>query len=206
MSVGALEALERLQIGNRRFVDGHQNQASVTREELEASTRGQKPFAIVLGCADSRVPVELIFDHGIGDLFVVRVAGNVVTPAQFGSVEFAAEQFGTELVVVLGHSYCGAVKATLDHLRRPGGSLSPGLQSIVDRIQPAVESLVDGELAGDPEALLRAGIRANVQESVEQLRRGSPILESLIAADRLHVVGAEYSLNTGIVEFFDGVG
>ncbi len=206
MSVGALEALERLQVGNRRFIEGRPTWSGISREELEASARGQKPFAIILSCSDSRVPAELIFDQGVGDLFVVRVAGNVVAPSQVGSVEFAAEQFGTELVVVLGHSHCGAVKATLDHLRRPGGELSPGLQSVVDRIQPAVESLVEGTLADDADALLRAGIRANVRESVDQLKHGSVILENLISSDRLHVVGAEYSLNTGLVEFFDGVG
>ena len=206
MSVGALEALERLQIGNRRFVEGHQTNAGITREELEASARGQTPFAIVVGCSDSRVPAELIFDQGVGDLFVVRVAGNIVAPSQIGSVEFAAAQFGTELVVVLGHSHCGAVAATVDHLLQPEGEFSPGLQSIVDRVQSAVEDLVGGELASDREALVRAGIRANVQRSVEQLRKGSDILESFIAKDRLHVVGAEYSLNTGIVEFFEGIG
>lgn len=206
MSVGALEALERLQVGNRRFIEGRPTQTGVTREELEASARGQKPFAVILGCSDSRVPAELIFDQGIGDLFVVRVAGNIVAPSQVGSVEFAAAQFGTELVVVLGHSNCGAVKATLDHLSRPGGELSPGLQSIVDRVQPAVEGLVGGDLQDDPEALLRAGVRANVRESVDQLRHGSELVENLIASERLHVVGAEYSLKTGLVEFFDGVG
>ena len=206
MSVSALEALERLQVGNRRFIEGHQTHTGVTREVLEASALGQKPFAIILGCSDSRVPAELIFDQGMGDLFVVRVAGNVVAPSQIGSIEFAATQFGTELAVVLGHSHCGAVQATLDHLQRPGGELSPGLQSVVDRIQPAVEGLIDGEFKDDGEALMRAGVRANVRESVDQLRHGSEVLANLIAGDRLHVVGAEYSLKTGLVEFFEGIG
>ncbi len=207
MSVGALEALERLQVGNRRFIEGHQaHEAMTLRDQLEASAREQRPFAIIVGCSDSRVPAEIVFDQGIGDLFVIRVAGNVVAPSQIGSVEFAAEQFGTELVVVLGHSNCGAVQATLEELHQPSDKRSPNLRAIVDRIQPAVESLIGSDLEGDADAMIRAGVRANVRSSVEQLRHGSQILENLIKEDRLHVVGAEYSLSTGLVEFFDGVG
>lgn len=207
MSVGALEALERLQVGNRRFIEGHQAHSAITlRDQLEANAQSQRPFAIVIGCSDSRVPAEIIFDQGIGDLFVIRVAGNVVAPSQIGSVEFAASQFGTELVVVLGHSNCGAIQATLDQLHQPSEDRSPNLQAIVDRIQPAVQDLIGGDLEGDAEAMVRAGVRANVRASVEQLRHGSEILENLIASDRLHVVGAEYSLTTGLVEFFEGAG
>lgn len=206
MSVGALEALERLQVGNRRFIEDHQAHSEITlRDQLEASSRAQNPFAIIIGCSDSRVPAEIVFDQGIGDLFVVRVAGNVVAPSQIGSVEFAAEQFGTQLVVVLGHSSCGAIIATLDQLHQPSDERSPNLHAIVDRIRPAVQDLVGGELEGDREAMIRAGVRANVRSSVNQLRHGSRILESLIAADKLNVVGAEYSLSTGLVEFFEGV-
>ncbi len=205
-NVGALEALERLQVGNRRFIEGRQAHREITlQDQLDASAAGQSPFAIVIGCSDSRVPLEIIFDQGIGDLFVIRVAGNIVAPSQIGSVEFAAEQFGTQLVVVLGHSNCGAVIATLDELHRPSEQRSPNLHSIVDRIRPSVQSLLGSELEDDADAMLRAGVRANVRSSVAQLRHGSRILEDLIAAETLHVVGAEYSLSTGLVEFFEGV-
>jgi len=166
---------------------------------------GQEPFAIILGCSDSRVPAEIVFDQGLGDLFVIRIAGNIVAPSQIGSVEFAAERFGTRLVVVLGHSRCGAVLATLDELRRPHESQSPNLRSIVDRIRPSVEGLLAIDASADPDALVSAAVRANVDFSVDQLRRGSKILEQLIAHDGLHIVGAEYSLETGIVDVFDGV-
>ncbi len=204
--ISALEALEQLQIGNRRFIEDRQAHPEITlRDQLEASAQAQSPFAIIIGCSDSRVPAEIVFDQGIGDLFVIRVAGNIVAPSQIGSVEFAAEQFGTQLVVVLGHTSCGAVTATLEQLHQPSENRSPNLHSIVNRIRPSVEDLLGGELEGDPEAMLRAGIRANVRSSVAQLRHGSDILEDLIASDRLHVVGAEYSLKTGVVEFFEGV-
>ena len=166
---------------------------------------GQEPFAIVLGCSDSRVPAELIFDQGLGDLFVIRVAGNVVAPSQIGSVEFAAAQFGTRLVVVLGHSHCGAVMATLEELGQPKENRSRNIQTIVDRIRPSVAPLLERETDDDPESLLQAAIRANITVSANTLRHGSAILEQLIDADGLLVVGAEYSLETGVVDFFDGV-
>jgi carbonic anhydrase len=203
--IGPLEALERLQVGNRRFTEGKASQRTIDPRGKEARIPDQRPFAIILGCSDSRVPAEIVFDQGIGDLFVVRVAGNVVAPSQVGSVEFAAERFGTRLAVVLGHSVCGAVEATIDELSQPGENRSPNLQAIVDRIAPAVEGLIDSDLAEDRDALLRAAVRANVRASVEALERGSEILERLIAKGDLLVVGAEYSLNTGIVEFFHGV-
>jgi carbonic anhydrase len=204
--ISAAEALERLREGNRRF-------ATDTRdaEHLSSLTRrarlvtGQEPFAILLGCSDSRVPGEIVFDQGLGDLFVIRVAGNVVAPSQVGSVEFAAERFGTRLVVVLGHSQCGAVQATLEELRRPGDLQSRNLRSIVDRIRPSVEGLLAAGWAGDLEALAREAVRANVRVSANQLRHGSFILERLIQSEGLVVVGAEYSLESGIVDFFDGV-
>lgn len=201
----ALDALERLREGNRRFVSGVRSLdallAPLRRNELVA---GQKPFAVILGCSDSRVPVEIVFDQGVGDLFVIRVAGNIVAPSQIGSVEFAAEQFGTRLVVVLGHTRCGAVEATLEELRRPNASRSQNLRSIVDRIRPGVESLLTTDLARDADALGRQAVRANVRVSANHLRHGSEILEELIRKDGLLVVGAEYSLETGAVEFFDG--
>jgi carbonic anhydrase len=151
------------------------------------------------------VPAEIVFDQGLGDLFVIRVAGNVVAPSQVGSVEFAAAQFGTALVVVLGHSQCGAVKATLDELGRPSELQSRNLQAIVDRIRPSVEPLLSTNLAQEPDALMRKAVRANIRASASHLRRGSAILEQLIDQGDLLVVGAEYSLDTGLVDFFDGV-
>jgi len=204
--ISAMEALERLREGNRRFVSDVRSPAATTgqtrRSELMA---GQKPFAIMLGCSDSRVPGEIIFDQGLGELFVIRVAGNIVAPSQIGSVEFAACLYETPLVVVMGHSMCGAVITTLEELERPSGNRSPNLQSIVNRIRPSVEVLLETELHNDPDALLRHAIRANIRASANHLRHGSKILEELIEHGRLLVVGAEYSLETGLVEFFDGL-
>ena len=202
----ALEALERLREGNRRFLSDGWGKASCTdqarRDELLA---GQKPFAIILGCSDSRVPAEIVFDQGLGELFVIRVAGNIVAPSQIGSVEFAACVYDTPLVVVMGHSMCGAVMTTLEELERPSGNRSPNLQSIVNRIRPSVQVLLETGLQDDPDELLRQAIRANIRASASQLRHGSRILEELIGQGRLLVVGAEYSLETGVVEFFDGL-
>ena len=166
---------------------------------------GQEPFAIILGCSDSRVPAELVFDQGLGDLFVIRVAGNIVAPSQVGSVEFAAERFGTRLVVVLGHSQCGAIVATIEELQRPTENQSRNLRSIVDRVRPSVEALLHTEHARDPDALVQQAVRANIRASADHLRHGSQVLEQLIQDDGLLVVGGEYSLETGVVEFFDGV-
>jgi carbonic anhydrase len=159
----------------------------------------------VLGCSDARVPAEIVFDQGLGDLFVIRVAGNIVAPSQVGSVEFAAEAFGTRLVVVLGHSNCGAIHATLEQLRRPSQDQSRNLRSIVNRIRPAVEGLLDREEPLDPEVLVHRAVRANIRMSADHLRHGSEVLEQAIERDGLLVVGAEYSLDSGAVEFFDGV-
>jgi carbonic anhydrase len=202
----AREALERLQAGNRRFVSdvtGRQVLASQSRRSALAA--GQEPFAIILGCSDSRVPAEIVFDQGLGDLFVIRVAGNIVAPSQVGSVEFAAERFGTRLVVVLGHSRCGAILATLEELDEQGKNSRRNLRSIVDRIRPSVEALLDTELRNDPAALVRQAVRANIRASANHLRHGSEVLEQLIQQDGLLVVGAEYSLETGVVDFFDGM-
>jgi carbonic anhydrase len=201
--ISAQEALQRLKDGNQRFVSDLGDRSTFNdhsrRKEL---VEGQAPFAIILGCSDSRVPAELVFDQGLGDLFVIRVAGNIVASSQIGSVEFAAERFGTRLVVVLGHSLCGAVISTLEELQRPRESQSPNLRSIVNRIRPAVEGLLDTELRQNPEALLRQAVRANIHSSVSSLRHGSQILEGLIEKGVLWVVGAEYSLETGLVDFF----
>ncbi len=201
--ISAPEALARLQAGNRRFVAELQsvgNKSNYGRRTLVAEA--QSPFAIILGCSDSRVPAEIIFDQGLGDLFVIRVAGNIVAPSQIGSVEFAASKFGTPLVVVLGHSQCGAILATLDYLREPTAhEHSVNSRSIVERIRPAVEKLVDSENPDDPDMLLKSAVRANVKASVDQLRYGSNLLEQLIDDEELRIVGAEYSLQTGAVEF-----
>lgn len=165
----------------------------------------QTPFAIILGCSDSRVPTEIVFDQGLGDLFVIRVAGNIVAPSQVGSVEFAATQFGTRLIVVLGHTQCGAVQATLEELRRPAESISRNRHSIVSRIRPAIEELLRTGSKHDDDALEKRAIRANVCASANHLRHGSELLEQLIQNEGLLVVGAEYSIETGVVEFFDGL-
>jgi carbonic anhydrase len=204
MTVSAADALQRLRQGNQRFVANVRDRGVLTdparRIEL---TAGQTPFAIVLGCSDSRVPAELVFDQGLGDLFVIRVAGNIVAPSQVGSVEFAADRFGTRLVVVLGHSRCGAILATIEELSRPTGGPSRNLQSIVNRIRPSVEPLLATALPSEPEALVQAAVRANILASTNHLRHGSDLLEQLIQTDGLRVVGAEYSLETGAVEFFE---
>jgi carbonic anhydrase len=204
--ISAQEALKRLREGNRRFVSDVPSRETLTsqahRKDVAA---GQEPFAIILGCSDSRVPAEIVFDQGLGDLFVIRVAGNIVAPSQVGSVEFAAARFGTRLVVVLGHSQCGAVLATLEELQQPSDSQSRNLRSIVDRVRPSVEALLATELRHDPDALIREAVRANIRVSANHLRHGSEVLEHLIHTDGLLVVGGEYSLETGIVEFFDGM-
>ena len=173
-------------------------------DRRQSLTGGQTPFAIILGCSDSRVPAELVFDQGLGDLFVIRVAGNIVAPSQVGSIEFAAERFGTPLVVVPGHSQCGAVCATLEELERPANSRSPNLSSIVDRIRPAVEPLLDTGHNRDRDELIARAVHANIRKATDQLRHGSAILERLIRERRLLVAGAHYSLETGLVEFLDG--
>lgn len=203
--VSALDALERLRAGNSRFVSGVRSLDSLMSQTRRNDfVAGQQPFAVILGCSDSRVPVEIIFDQGLGDLFVIRVAGNIVASSQIGSVEFAAERFGIRLVVVLGHTGCGAVQATLEELQRPSGTQSRNLRSIVDRIAPAVGGLLATELRHDLGALVQHAARANVRVSASSLRNGSAVLEQLIQKDGLIVVGAEYSLETGIVDFFDG--
>ncbi|GJM11753.1 MAG: carbonic anhydrase [Pseudohongiella sp.] len=198
--IPADEALRRLQQGNEAFRTG-------TGFHLEAETllklnsqKDQKPFAIILGCSDSRVPAEIVFGQSIGDLFVIRVAGNIVAPSQIASIEFAAENFGTRLVVVLGHSRCGAVQATLDQLVQPVENRSPHLYSIVDRIRPAVENLLETESEED---LMSRAVRSNIEASVHKLESGSDILKDLVSEKGLMIVGAEYCLDTGLVDFFE---
>jgi carbonic anhydrase len=204
--ISAGEALKRLRDGNRRFAsDVRGLDAFLSHTRRSELAVGQQPFAIVLGCSDSRVPAEIVFDQGLGDLFVIRVAGNIVAPSQVGSVEFAASRFGTRLVVVLGHSQCGAISATLEELQRPSENQSRNLRAIVDRVRPSVEGLLATDLRHDLDALVKHAVRANIRASANHLRHGSEVLEQLIQEDGLRVVGAEYSLETGVVEFFDGV-
>ena len=204
--LNAVDALARLRAGNHRFVtDQTTTTALSSAARRSALLSGQAPFAIILGCSDSRVPAELVFDQGFGDLFVIRVAGNVVAPSQVGSVEFAASRYGTRLVVVMGHSQCGAVIATLEDLQGGPTNQSMNLRSIVDRVRPSVETLLSGRHDADPDTLVRDAVRANVRTSVDHLRHGSALLEKLIHETGLLVVGAEYSLETGVVEFFDNV-
>jgi len=201
--IPASEALERLREGNRRFVSGNLNREILSSpSRRHALVKDQQPYAIILGCSDSRVPAELVFDQGLGHLFVIRVAGNIVAPSQIGSIEYAAERCGTRLVVVLGHSNCGAVEATLEELQQPSENRSPNLRSIVGRIRPSVEGLLEGDGEISQRTMERA-VRANIDASVEQLRHGSEILEQLIRDEGLVIIGAQYCLEQGIVEFFD---
>lgn len=200
------EALQRLRDGNARFVGNVLSIESLLSHVRRAEqARAQQPFAVILGCSDSRAPAEFIFDQGLGDLFVIRVAGNIAAPSQIGSVEFAVARFGIRLVVVLGHSYCGAVLATIDHCRTPARS-SPGLLSIVSRIQPALQPLVEAHCNHESEdGLVARAVRANVRSTVHVLRSSSRLLEDLIRNDSLHIVGADYDLASGVVDFFDDV-
>ena len=196
----ATEALEQLKLGNARYT-ANQLTLDVTDSDRMRVARGQNPFAVILGCSDSRVPLEVVFDQGLGELFVIRIAGNVVEQSQIGSVEFAAQTFGTRLVVVLGHTHCGAVEATIDALEHANDAQSPNLAAIVDRIKPAVKQLLDESLSRDE--LMQRAVHANVRHAAEMLRHGSTIIEELVARDALTIVGACYALETGIVEFFD---
>ena len=198
--VTASDALKRLRKGNWRFVHGKNDIARSIGEARRAElVDGQKPFAVILACSDSRVPVELIFDQGLGELFVIRVAGNIVAPSQIGSIEYAAARLGVRLVVVLGHSNCGAVEAALQALTEKHDIASPHLRSIVDTIRPALEPLI-----GEPENVtLRKAVRANILQSVDQLQHGSQLLEQLISSGDLTIVGAKYSIESGEVKFLD---
>jgi carbonic anhydrase len=205
--ISAKEALRRLRDGNLRFVANDcLGDAAISQARRTEATQGQSPFAIILGCSDARVPAELVFDQGIGDLFVIRVAGNIVAPSLIGSVEFAASSFNTPLVVVLGHTNCGAIYTTLKELLNPGQTGSENLKSIVNRVRPSVEGLLKTDLRHNHEKLIASAVRSNVLASVNQLRNGSKILEDLLSTQDFLIVGAEYNLETGMVDFFEGVG
>lgn len=202
--VSAIDALRRLREGNQRFAANLRAVSSLAAQAHRAElARGQSPFAIVLSCSDSRVPSELVFDCGLGDLFVVRVAGNILAPSLLGSIEFAASTFGTQLVVVMGHSHCGAVTATLKSLTDAAEASSENIADIVSRISPSIQALTQRRDLGG-EALLQAAVRANVQATVRQIRTGSQIVAERMRRGALDVVGAEYDIATGVVDFFDG--
>jgi carbonic anhydrase len=203
--IGARKALARLRDGNRRFASDQATPRGLDAAARRELVSGQEPFAIILGCSDSRVPAELVFDQGFGDLFVIRVAGNIVAPSQVGSIEFAAAYFGTKLVVVMGHERCGAITAAVTDLEGGSGATSPNLRSIVDRVRPSVETVMAVRREADRATIMREAIRANVRASTNHLRHGSAMLEKMILEDGMLVVGAEYSLETGVVDFFDGV-
>ena len=205
------DALARLAEGNRRFREGKVEPA-IRSWSKDMAERPQRPFAIVFGCSDSRTPVEILFDQGFGDLFVVRIAGNVVAPSIIGSIEFAAAQFGTRLVVVMGHTKCGAIDATVHALETGLDAESRNIRSITDRIGPHIEHMIAplssakvGMHVGDHDALLREAMRANVRAAGDQLRHGSRILEDLVISGRIAVVSAEYEIETGTVHFFDEI-
>ena len=205
--ISGLEALARLRDGNRRFVTNCSTlDGAADPARRAALVNGQTPFAIVLGCSDSRVPAELVFDQGFGDLFVIRVAGNIAAPSQVDSIEFAAARFGTRLVVVVGHSHCAAVTAALEELTGVSTPPSPNMRSIVDRVRPALETLLSGRQVPDIETVMAAAVRANVKAVVGHLRHGSKLLERLVREDGLLIVGAEYSLESGRVTFFEDAG
>ena len=197
----AEQALARLREGNRRFVDHVISlEALLSHARREDHARAQRPFAVVLGCSDSRAPAEFVFDQGLGDLFVIRVAGNIAAPSQVGSIEFAVEQFQVRLVVVLGHSNCGAVRATLAHLQAPGDT-SPALRAIVDRIAPGIQPVLSG-CGGESDACMPQAIRANVMATIGNLRAQSDYLRYAELQGGLRIVGADYDLGSGAVDFF----
>jgi carbonic anhydrase len=192
LSSASASPLDMLKAGNARFVVGqpiHANQSVDRRMEVAG---GQRPFAIIVGCSDSRVPPEIVFDQGLGDLFVVRVAGNILDDHALGSIEYAAEHLHVPLVVVLGHDKCGAVQAAVS-----GGDAPGHIGSLVEAIEPAVEDAKSEQ--GD---LLDNAIDANVRRVVTEIRHSEPILEHEVEAGKLTVVGARYKLDSGEVVFF----
>lgn len=201
--MNAEQALQKLKEGNRKFVEATAAEEDLTTPlvKIDAS-QGQRPFAVILGCSDSRVPAELVFHCGLGELFVIRVAGNIVAPSQIGSVEFACQNFGTELVIVLGHSHCGAINATVQTLLEEGDDISPNVASIVDRVTPAVLPVVNQNTAADHADLVHQAMRANVEHSVKRLQMRSQILRQLVKKGKLQIIGADYSIESGEVDFY----
>ncbi len=195
--IPAVDALELLKEGNARFVSGKSAEIHRTHKMVD----NQEPFAVVLGCSDSRVPPEIVFDRGVGDMFVIRIAGNIVTPLELGSTEFAAVQFGPRLVVVMGHTCCGAVQATVktlaSGLTAQTADLSAGMKTIVEHIGVSVD------LETDEAHIVDQTIEANVRNSVKSLREQSQVLIDLCNDDGMMIVGAVYDIGTGVVSFLD---
>ncbi len=190
------DALERLRAGNARFVQGAPNPSPQSRLDALGP---QRPFAAVLGCSDSRCPVEAIFDQGFGELFVVRVAGNVADATQVGSLEFAVRALGVRLILVLGHQNCGAVQAAL---QRPA-DLPSALGSLVDRIEPAIDGLRPDAGAEPSDILLANAVAANARHTANALHAGSPLIDHEVAGGRVAIASAVYAFDTGIVTFLD---
>jgi carbonic anhydrase len=201
--MNAQQALQQLKEGNKRYIAAAENECFSAKIRKHQAVLEQQPFAIILGCSDSRVPAEIVFDQGLGDLFVIRVAGNIVAPSQIGSVEFACQQFGTELVVVLGHSRCGAIKATVETLLGDADQMSANLAAIVDRVTPAVWPIVSKHDESNIDELMSKATQANVEQSVNMLQMRSRILRNLVKEKKLTIVGAECSIETGEVDFFE---
>ena len=196
------QVVQDLIAGNGRFLNGeslHSPHSSL-RKLKEYAKSGQSPKAIVLCCSDSRAPVEMIFDQDIGDLFVIRVAGNVVAPSLVGSIEFATSAFGTNLVLVMGHTQCGAVTAALDHIENAQAISSENIHDIVSRIKPHILFLTQMQQKPRQEKLALA-VEANVRASVSQLQHSSALIERLVQQGKIEIHGAVLNLATGQVDF-----
>ncbi len=190
------EAKQLLFDGNKRFMEAKQANIDTGSTKREALLKGQKPFAVIISCSDSRVPPELIFDQGLGDLFVIRNAGNIIDAVSLGSVEYAVEHLKTPLIVVMGHQSCGAVTATVE-----GGEAPGSISAIVEKIAPSVEK---AKQAGDvfKEELIEKSIRENVKTTIAEIEK-SPIVEHALKKGELTILGAEYHLNSGEVEWLN---
>jgi carbonic anhydrase len=198
------ECLEKLKAGNERFLKGTSEiQLTNTLNKLkEQAAKGQKPHTIILSCADSRAPVEMLFDQDLGDVFVIRVAGNIVNPSVIGSIEYAVASFGTQLVVVMGHTLCGAVKATVDNIGTATGVPTEAIHDIVTRIKPNIFNTCKD--CGIPkEELMTRCVEANTLASVHELTNASRLLERSVAKGRLRIVGSVFDLNNGEVYFLE---
>jgi carbonic anhydrase len=192
--VAPAEAIARLKDGNNRYTNGNLQHPGQTTERRAELAKSQHPFAIIVSCSDSRVPPEIVFDQGLGDLFICRVAGNVINDESLGSIEYAVVHLGVRLILVLGHQRCGTVQAAKETIAAKGKALGH-IESLVTAMKPAVEATVNADLD--------ATIKANVKHVVDALRSTTPILKPKVDADELKVVGANYSLDTGFVSFLD---
>jgi len=193
-TVAPAEAISRLKEGNRRYTGGNLQHPGQTTERRTELAKTQHPFAGIVSCSDSRVPPEIVFDQGLGDLFVVRVAGNVINDEGLGSVEYTVDHLGTRLILVLGHQSCGAVKAARETIAAKGKA-SGHIESLVTAIKPAVEATAKDDL--------ETTVKANVRNVVQALRSSTPILKAKVDSGEIQVIGGYYSLDTGAVTFLD---